>query len=193
MSSPELVMIEAACFQLRSALAEIADEAYATPLRIALNVLVANVAAAKDSVNASTVSDIEFALNDVLASADELPASDAERIATPLQMLRADLASLQKLTALPDDLVKAIHELQAKLRMRRDAIEMQNMREDIGDLTLPHPPDALKPEAVPIRTRLRESGFAHTPTLDVLIEHPAEFLFHSINELLDELDVIIGA
>jgi hypothetical protein len=191
MSSPELVMIEAACFQLRSALGDIVDDAYATPLRIALNVLVANVAAAKDSVNASTVSDIEFALNDVLAAADELPANDAERIATPLQMLRADLASLQKLTALPDDLVKAIHELQAKLRMRREAIEMQTLREDIGDLTLPHPPDALKPEAAPIRSRLQESGFS-TPTLDVLIDRPSEFLFHSINELLDELDVIIG-
>ena len=192
MSSPELVMIEAACFQLRSALGEIGDDAYATPLRIALNVLAANVAAAKDSINASKVSDIEFALNDLLAAADELPADDAARISTPLQMLRTDVASLHRLTALPQDLVDAIHQLQDKLKMRRAAIERQTLREDIGDLTLPHPPDALKPEAKPIRERLHQAGFA-TPALDVLIDHPAEFLFHSINELLDELDVITGA
>lgn len=192
MSSPELVMIEAACFQLRSALAQIADDAYATPLRIALNVLAANVAAAKDSINASKVSDIEFALNDLVAAADELPADDASRIAKPLQMIRTDVASLHRLTALPEDLVKAIHELQAKLRMRREAIERQTLREDIGDLTLPHPPDALRPEAKPMRERLHAAGF-ETPALDVLIERPAEFLFHSINELLDELDVIVGA
>ena len=192
MSSPELVMIEAACFQLRSAIAELGDDAYATPLRIALNVLAANVAAAKESINASKVSDIEFALNDLLAAADELPSDDAAKIAKPLQMLRTDVTSLHKLTALPPDLVGAIEQLQDKLKMRRAAIEKQTLREDIGDLTLPHPPDALKPEAKPIRERLHAAGFT-TPALDVLIDHPAEFLFHSINELLDELDVIVGA
>jgi len=192
MSSPELVMIEAACFQLRSALSEIHDDAYATPLRIALNILAGSVAAAKESVNASKVSDIEFALNDLLAAADELPGDDAARIQQPLQMLRTDIASLQKLTALPDDLVNAIRELQSKLKMRREAIEKQTLREDIGDLTLPHPPDALKPEAKPIRERLHAAGFT-TPSLDVLIDQPSEFLFHSINSLLDELDVIVGA
>ena len=184
-------MIEAACFQLRSALAEISDDAYAMPLRIAINVLTANVAGAKAGVNASKVSDIEFALNDVLAAADELPAGDVAKIAKPLEMLRNDIESLHKLTALPQDLVDAVRVLQAKLKMRKDAIEQQTLREDVGDVTLPHPPDALKPEALAIRSKLHEAGFT-TPTLDVLIERPAEFLFHSINELIDELDVIVG-
>ena len=66
---PEMVMVEAACFQLKNAIAGITDDSYATPLRIAMNVLAANVAAAKDLVNPSRVTDIEFALNDLVAVA----------------------------------------------------------------------------------------------------------------------------
>ena len=190
MSSPELVMVEAACFQLRAALADL-DEAYAVQLRVAMNVLAANVANAKTALNTSTVNDIEFALNDMSALADELPAADAERVGRPLQMLRNDLDQLRKLTALPPDLRHAITILQEKLRLRRDAIEQQTYREDVGDVTLPHPPDALKPEALQIQKKLRAAGFA-TPALDVLVEQPADFLFHSINELIDELEVIAG-
>jgi len=185
-------MIEAACFQLRTAIAEITDDAYATPLRVAMNVLAANVSAAKGLLNASTVSDIDFALNDLIAVAGDLPAGDAERVARPLDMLRGDLDSLRKITALPADLVESIRVLLEKLQLRRHAIEQQTYREDIGDVTLPHPPEALRPEAAAIRERLRAAGFA-TPALDVLVDQPSEFLFHSINELMDELDVIIGS
>jgi hypothetical protein len=113
-------------------------------------------------------------------------------VARPLDMLRGDLDSLRQITALPADLVQSIRVLLEKLQLRRHAIEQQTYREDIGDLTLPHPPEALRPEASAIRERLRGAGFA-TPALDVLVDQPAEFLFHSINELMDELDVIIGA
>jgi len=188
---PEMAMIEAACFQLRNAIAEIQDDAYATTLRVAMSVLSANVAAARDSINTSKVSDIDFALNDLIAVADDLTATDAERVAKPLKMLRDDVASLRKLTALPQDLVDAIQALQAKLRLRKNAIEKQTYREDVGDLTLPHPPEALRPEAQGIRKRLEAAGFA-TPSLDVLVDRPDDFLFHSINELLDEMDVIVG-
>jgi hypothetical protein len=188
---PEMAMIEAACFQLRAAIAEIEDDAYATPLRIAMSVLSANIAAARDSINTSKVNDIDFALNDVVAVADDLTTTDAERVAKPLKMLRDDVASLRRLTALPQDLVDAIQALQAKLRLRRSAIEKQTYREDVGDLTLPHPPEALRPEGQGIRQRLAAAGFA-TPALDVLVDQPDEFVFHSINELLDELDVIVG-
>ena len=191
MSSPELVMIEAACFQLRTALAEVQGENYATPARIALNVLAGHVEAAKRNMNTSAVNDIEFALNDLIAAADELPADVAARVDNTLKMLRGAHEQLRKHTALPKDVLDAIAELQAKLRLRRDAIEKQTFREDVGDLTLPHPPDALKPEALPIREKLRAAGFA-TPALDVLIDHPSEFLFHSINELMNELEVIVG-
>ena len=40
--------------------------------------------------------------------------------------------------------------------------------------------------------QLLEAGYT-TPALDVLVDQPAEFRFHSINELLDELEVIVGS
>ncbi len=190
--TPEMVMVEAACFQLRNVIEGITDDSYATPLRVAMNVLAANVAAAKDLVNPSRVTDIEFALNDLVAVADELPASDADRLAAPLQMLRDDVATLRQLTALPQDLIDSIHALRSKLRLRKDAIQEQTYREDVGDVTLPHPPEALRPESVGIRKQLLEAGYT-TPALDVLVDQPAEFRFHSINELLDELEVIVGS
>ena len=184
-------MVEAACFQLRTALATITDDAYATTLRVAMSVLAANVAAAKETLNPSKVTDIEFALNDFVSVADELPRDAAARLAAPLKMLRDDVAALRKLTALPPDLLDSIQKLQGKLKLRKDAIEKQTYREDIGEVTLPHPPEALRPEGDGIRKRLLEAGFA-TPALDVLVDQPAEFRFHSINELIDELEVITG-
>jgi hypothetical protein len=189
--TPEMVMVEAACFQLRTAITAITDDSYAGPLRVAMSVLAANVAAAKESLNPSRVSDIEFALNDVVAVAEELPANDAERVAAPLKMLRDDVATLRRLTSLPQDLIDSIQALQSKLRLRREAIEKGTFREDIGEVTLPHPPEALRPEGDGIRKQLLAAGFV-TPALDVLVDQPAEFRFHSINELIDELETITG-
>ncbi|MGZ4778516.1 MAG: hypothetical protein ACXV5L_04920 [Thermoanaerobaculia bacterium] len=189
--TPEMAMVEAACFQLRTALTTITDDNYATTLRVAMSVLAANVAAAKETLNPSKVSDIEFALNDFVAVADELPQDAAARVAAPLKMLRDDVAALRRLTALPQDLLESIQKLQAKLKLRKDAIEKQTYREDIGEVTLPHPPEALRPEGDGIRRRLLAAGFS-TPALDVLVDQPAEFRFHSINELIDELEVISG-
>jgi hypothetical protein len=190
--TPEMAMVEAACFQLRTALSSINDESYATTLRLAMNVLAGSVAAAKNTLNPSKVSDIEFALNDFVAATEDLPADAAVRVAGPLQMLRDDVASLRRLTALSPDLLDSIQKLQSKLKLRKDAIEQQTYREDIGEVTLPHPPEALRPEGVGIRKRLLEAGFT-TPALDVLVDQPAEFRFHSINDLIDELEVITGS
>jgi hypothetical protein len=189
--TPEMAMIEAACFQLRTAIAQLQDDAYAATLRVAMSVFAANVAAAKDSLNTSRVNDIEFALNDLVAVAEDLPPDDAARLGEPLNMLRADIATLRQLTALPADLVASIQALQSKLVIRKEAIERQTFRQDLGDVTLPNPPETLQAEGENIRRQLVAAGFA-TPALDVLADQPAEFRFHSINELINELEVIVG-
>jgi hypothetical protein len=70
------------------------------------------------------------------------------------------------------------------------AIERQTYVEG-GAGRLPHPPGALREEAVPLARQLTAAGF-HTPALDALIADPESLRFHSIRELLDELDVIAG-
>ena len=70
------------------------------------------------------------------------------------------------------------------------AIERQTYVEG-GSVALPHPPEALREEALPLARQLAASGF-HTPALDALIADPESFRFHLIRELLDELDVIAG-
>jgi hypothetical protein len=185
----DVVMLEAALFQLRTG-AEGVDPMYATQLEICFSVLSNAIAGARDGVNAARVNDIEFALNDLSAAIDELPADDAGRLAEPLQMMRGDLARLKEATSLDGGVLDRIRALQAKLRARRSAIERQTYRE--GDAEpLPHPPAELRAEALPLRDQLAAAGFA-TPALDGLIDEPESLRFHSIMEIVDELEVIGG-
>jgi len=186
----DVVMLEAALFQLRTGAEEV-DAIYAPPLELSLSVLANAIAGAREGVNAARVGDIEFALNDLSAAIDELPAADAERLAEPLQMMRGDLDRLKEATSLDASLVARIRALQTKLRARRAAIERQTYREGGSDEALPHPPDELREEALPLRDALAAAGFA-TPALDGLIDDSAALRFHSINEIVDELDVIGG-
>ena len=98
---------------------------------------------------------------------------------------------LKEATSLDASVVARIRALQAKLRARRAAIERQTFREGGDDAPLPHPPEELREEALPLRDALAASGFA-TPALDGLIDDPSALRFHSINEIVDELDVIAG-
>jgi hypothetical protein len=177
----DLVMLEAALFQLRSE---------APQLGFALTLLENAIAAAHDGVNAARVNDIEFAANDLAAAADELPASDAARVAPILQQLRGDIDTLKQQNALGAGVVARIAALVAKLRARRSAIERQTYRaEGTEPAPLPHPPEQLREEALPLRGELAAAGFA-TPELDGLIAEPESLRFHSIGAILDELEVI---
>lgn len=185
----DVVMLEAALFQLRTG-AEGVDAMYATQLEICFSVLSNAISGARDGVNAARVSDIEFALNDLSAAIDELPAAAAGRLADPLQMMLDDLAQLKAQTSLDGGIVDGVRALQTKLRARRSAIERQTYRE--GDAEpLPHPPEELRAEALPLRDQLAAAGFA-TPALDGLIEDPESLRFHSITAIVDELEVIGG-
>ena len=179
----DVVMLEAALFQLRNGAEGLSQ------LDLFFSVLANAVAGARDGINAARVNDIEFALNDLAAAIDELPAADYERLAEPLAMMHEDVARLKQETSLPRDVVDRIRALQAKLRTRAAAIERQTYRETAEPL--PHPPEELRAEAVPLRDALAAAGFA-TPALDTLIDDPSSLRFHSIGEIGDELDVIPG-
>lgn len=190
-ANSHLWMLEAAMFQFRAAAATIEDESTAAPLRLAASVLENSIAGARNGVSAAVVNDIVFALGDVEGAMGELTAADYERLARPFELLRRDIESLRAAATLPGPLVARIHALQGKLKARRAAIERQTMVEGGGSEALPHAPEELREEALPIREQLAAAGFS-TPALDTLIEEPSSLRFHSINAIVDELDVIAG-
>jgi hypothetical protein len=185
----DVVLLEAALFQLRAAAAGI-DSQSAPQLGLCINVLANAVAAAHDGVNAAVVNDIDFAMNDLNAAIDELPQADADTLAPLLATLREDVAALKSATALDPALLGQIRAFQSKLRERMKAIERQTYVE--GDPEpLPHPPESLRDHAIPLARQLLAAGF-ETPALNSLIAEPESLRFHSIRELHDELDVIAG-
>jgi len=187
----EVAMMQAAMFQLRSAAESIEDEFVRTQMRLATGVLGNAIDAAADGVNAAIVNEIEFALNDVVAAVNDLPANESAAIESAMTMLQNDVASLKSATALPADVVDGIRAFQTKLKTRRNAIERQTYMENATE-PLPHAPEELREEALPLRQRLAGAGF-FTPALDTLISDPSSLRFHSINAIIDELDVVSGS
>jgi hypothetical protein len=185
-----VIMIEAALFQLRAE-AEKVDKSLAPQLALCVNVLARALESARHEVNAARVGDIEFALNDLSGTIDELPQSDADRLLPLLTAIRNDLESLKTATSLDPALLDQIHVFQLKLRERMKAIERQTYVESGAETPLPHSPRSLRHEAIPLAQQLAASGFA-TPSLDALITDPGSLRFHSIREILDELEVIAG-
>jgi len=174
----EVTMLEAALFQLRGAIDGIEDPFLRSQIRLGTDVLSNAIANASNGVNAASVNEIEFALNDVTGAVGELSAPEAANLLPMVEMMQRDVAALKELTALSPDVVSAIRALQAKLKIRRGAIERQTFVENPAD-------------ALPLCVSLTGAGFA-TPALDALIDDPASLRFHSINEIIDELDVIAG-
>jgi hypothetical protein len=183
----DVVMLEAALFQLRAATSDI-ERDVAPQLGLSINVLASAIAAGRDGVNASVASDIEFAFNDLSAAVDELPQSDADRLAPMMATLQRDIEALAVATALDPAIIAQIRAFQSKLRERMKAIERQTFVEG-GEASLPHPPEALRDEAIPIARHLTAAGF-QTPSLTALMADPESLRFHSLREILDELDVI---
>ena len=183
-------MLQAALFQLRGAIEGIEDPFLRSQIRLGTDVLSNAIDHTSNGVNAAIVNDIEFALNDVIGAVGELTAPDAATLLPIVEMLQRDVIALKELTALAPDVVSAIHALQAKLKIRRSAIERQTFVEN-ASAQLPHPPEELRADALPLRDQLTVAGFA-TPALDALIDDPGSLRFHSINEIIDELDVIAG-
>jgi hypothetical protein len=185
----DVVMLEAALFHLRAAAIGI-DPEVAPQLGLSINILANAIAAGRDGVNASVASDIEFAFNDLSAAVDELPQLDADRLAPMMPTLRRNIDALTAATALDPTVIAQILAFQWKLRERMKAIERQTFVES-GAEELPHPPQVLREEAIPIARQLIAAGF-ETPSLNALIGDPDSIRFHSLREILDELSVIAG-
>jgi hypothetical protein len=188
--SEELDLLDAGLFQLKSAAASI-DPMFGTQMQFTIGVLSNAIEAARPSVSPAAVTEIEFALNDVTEVIDQLSASDADRMAPIIAMLQEDLAKLKESTSLAVPIVEGLRALQEKLRVRRRAIQQHTFREAGAEEALPHPPEELHADAATIRPLLTRAGFA-TPALDELIADPTSLRLHSIDEILNELDVIVG-
>jgi hypothetical protein len=188
----EIVMMQAALFQVRATIASIEDPFTRSQIQLASDVLSNALAGAAPEFNAALVGEIDFALNDLLGAANDLPAADAAALAPAFEMLRTDVAALKTMVALPPEVLTAIRDLQKKLKIRKAAIERQTYVENAPQTSLPHPPEELGGDAIRIRERLLSAGYA-TPALDVLIDDPSSLRFHSINDIIDELEVIAGA
>ncbi len=185
----DVAMLQAALVPLRTA-AEKVDSESAPQLALSLDVLAAAVAGAAATLNTASMNDVAFATNDVRAAIDELSQADADRLNPLLATVLDDVAALKSAAALDPAVTMTIRAFQAKLRERMTAIERQTYVEG-EPKPLPHPPELLRQEAVPLARQLFAAGFA-TPALDALIAEPDSFRFHSIRDLFDELDVIAG-
>jgi hypothetical protein len=187
----ELERMEAAIEQLREGVDRIGEPFLQTQIRLAMNVLHNALASARqDTITAALVNEIEFALHDLSGIASELPVEDYERIVPGIATLEKKIAALHASNALPAEVIAAIRAFQGKLKVRRSAVERQTYVENPTD-PLPHPPHELRGDAIPLRDKLVASGFA-TPELDTFIDDPESLRFHSINAIIDELDVIAG-
>lgn len=182
----ELMLLDAALFQLKSAATNMKE------MQLTVSLLASAIEAAANGVSAAVVNDIEFALNDVAAAIADLSAADADRIAPIVTILQDDVERLKESTSLAPAVKNSLRAFQAKLKARRVAIERATYRpEGASEEPLPHPPEELQREAVPLRQQLAAAGFA-TPALDALITDPSSLRFHSITEIVNELDVITG-
>lgn len=181
-------MMEAALFQLRAA---VSDDPMLMPIRLSTDVLGNALATAKaGGMNAARVNDIEFALNDLIAAVDDTEAPD--EVYSAIALLQNDAATLRATAALPKELIAAIRDLQAKLKTRAKALERAQYRaEGAAAEPLPYPPEELREAAIPLARQLVALGFG-TPSLDELLADPAEVRYHTLNEIVDELDVIAG-
>ena len=185
MSAAVFSRVESISTRLSAAAQQIGDPA----LNLAGTVLANAVGTARASLNPSSVSDIAFAVNDVVGSLESLSAADAAQVEPIVEELKKEVEALRSATALPPALVEAARAFQQKLRIRRAAIERRTFKETQSEL--PHPPEELYTEAASIKPLLSRAGFA-TPSLDAFCKSRGSLRFHEIVEMIDEIDTIIG-
>jgi|GEM_PF-2854712 len=182
--------LQEALASLSSLLAVVEDDMFLMQLQLGEKVLQRAVAALMDEVNARTVKDTEFALNDLIGFAEELPSEESNSLASAFEVLKTELVTIKSSAALPNDLVSRLTALRTMLATRRKAIERATYRDPSTPAEpLPHDPATLASDAVRLREELQRSGF-ETPVMDKLLQNPADFRMHDLSDLIDEIDVI---
>jgi hypothetical protein len=167
------------------------DEVFSMQTKLALAMLRRAITVSTE-VTPRTVSDMQFALNDLTLVSEELPPGDRESFDPQLQAIDDVILHLRAAAMLPKPLVNRLSILRTKMAERRTAIERETYRPPEKEPTpIPHDPEALRGEADDIRLELKKAGY-DTPALDRLAESPGSFRFHDVSDLIDELDVIIG-
>lgn len=184
----DLTAVQSSVMKLRTLIDQLEDPFARTQVRLASDLLLNAIGDPGEPLNAARVNDIAFAFNDVRGGAADLAGADAELVAPFLTELDGAIEAMKAATALPPDLLQEMHEFQSKLKVRRNAIDRQTYVEN-QNAPLPHPPEELRNEAIPLQRRLASAGFS-TPAIDSLIADPASLRLHSIDEIIDELDVI---
>lgn len=174
------------------AVAATLDDIYAAQAKLTVAILRNAVDSLVADANPRTVSDVDFALNDVAALSGDLPPAEGERVEASVHAIREVLASVKNENALPETVLQHINVLREKLSARRTAIDRATFRDpSAADEGLPHDPASLHDEARTLRDSLQRAGF-DTPMLSQLIATPATFYRAEVSQLIDELDVISG-
>jgi hypothetical protein len=182
----ELLMMEAALFQLR---AVVSADSSLLPIRISADMLANAVNAAKDlGLNPARVNDIAFALNDLVAAVDD--AGAPEEILGAMMMLQSDAAALRAANSLPRQVLDRMRELKVRMQERASAMDRAQYRvEGAPEAALPHPPEELRALAAPLLNDLIAAGF-ETPVLAEFVARPHELRYHTLNDIVDELEAI---
>jgi hypothetical protein len=192
MSSDSQRILQESVSRMSEAAASL-DDLYAMQAKLTLGILRNVVEAAVTDITPRSVSDLDFALNDVRELLPEIPEDAAETFENAVAACSAVVDALKREAAIPADVLTALGALREKLSVRRTAIDRATYRDpDEVAPPLPHEPSTLQGEATQLRDALQRAGF-DTPALSFLIASPAECHRAELSEVVDELDVISGA
>ncbi len=177
--------------RLKTAIDSLAEPFYKTQLHLAATVLGNAIAAMDEEPTPAQVNDAEFAFGDITSMAAEVSSEDEELLNPAIEEFRNALASIKETKLLPPELVALARELQAKLRMRREALERQGFRfEGDEQAHIPNHPRELCLPARRLQRELAAAGFT-MGSLDKLVANPDEFVYHDVADLIADIDAAI--
>jgi hypothetical protein len=191
--SETLDSIDRALAELAGSVASLGEgEMFAPQMAFSVSMLANALRDARADTNPRTVRDLDFAVNDPVAFANELTAEGANIVTRPLGVLQAAVGTLKAQVSVPQSAIAAGKAFQLKLRERKSAIQKQTYLPP-GSVAppLPHEPATLVPEAVALREALAQAGF-ETPLLDDFIAAPAEARMQHLADLAEEIETVIG-
>ena len=181
-----------AATRLMYACSQISEDFYTRQTMLSGNMLIDSMNEAMANLNPRTLSDVEFAFNDVESLTQELPPPELEWFQSPFNTIRSVIKELGFHVSLPEALVEKIRALRGLVAERLDAVDRASFRPPgYPEEPLPNDPTELQSAAEAIRGELEAAGY-DTPLLDQLAANPAAFDNLDCSRLTEELDVILG-